>query len=207
MDYDNDGNPDFDGSKIAFVSQSLGSITGTVFLAFEPTVNTAVLSVPGGGIARLLDGSPTFGPRIRAGLEAAGVFAGTPEFAQFMVVTQTVIDAADPLNFGAITSATNNILFHEVLGDLVIPNSVPGAPLSGTEPLIAEMGLPGISSTVSDANGVKVAVRFSAGDHGSLLSPVASVAATVEMQSQMASMVATGGTTVVVTDTSVVQGQ
>jgi len=207
MDYDSDGNPDFDGSKIAFVSQSLGSITGTVFLAFEPTVNTAVLSVPGGGIARLLNGSPTFGPRIRAGLEAAGVFAGTPKFDQFMVATQTVIDSADPLNFGAITSATNNILFHEVLGDQVIPNSVPGAPLSGTEPLIAEMGLPGISSTVSDANGVKVAVRFTAGDHGSILSPVASVAATVEMQAQMASMVATGGTTVVVTDTSVVQGQ
>lgn len=207
MDYDNDGSPDFDDSKIAFVSQSLGSITGTVFLALEPTVNTAVLSVPGGGIARLLDGSPTFGPRIRAGLEAAGVFAGTPEFEQFLVATQTVVDAADPLNFGAITSATNNILFHEVLGDQVIPNSVPGAPLAGTEPLIAEMGLPGISSTTSDANGVKVAVRFTAGDHGSILSPAASVAATVEMQTQMASMVSSGGTTVVVTDTSVVQGQ
>jgi len=207
MDIDNDGNTDFDGSKIAFVSQSLGSITGIQFLALEDTVNTAVLSVPGGGIARMLDGSPTFGPVIREGLAAAGVLAGTPAYNQFMVVTQTVIDSGDPLNFGAITTATNNVLLHEVIGDNVIPNAVPGAPLSGTDPLIAEMGLPLISSTTVNPDGVDVAVRFIAGNHGSLLDPTGSVAATVEMQTQMASMVATMGTTVVVTDTSVVEGQ
>lgn len=205
IDYDADGTTDFDGAKISFVSQSLGSIHGTTFLALEPTVKTAVLSVGGGGIARLLDGSASFGPRIRAGLEAAGVIAGTPQYAQFMVVTQTVIDAADPINFATITGAQNNILFHEVIGDLVVPNSVPGAPLSGTEPLMAAMGLASISATTQNAEGLDVAVRFIAGDHGSLLSPAGSVAATVEMQTQMASMIATGGTTVVVTDDSVVQ--
>ena len=207
MDYDFDGVPDFDDSKIGFVSQSLGSITGLIFLAFEDRINNAVLSVPGGGIARMLDGSPTFGPRIRAGLEAAGVVAGTPEFAQFMVITQTVIDAGDPLNFAAMTRASKNILFHEVIGDLVIPNTVAGAPLSGTEPLIAEMGLTVVSSTTSDPEGIDVALRFTEGDHGSLLSPAGSLAATVEMQSEMASMFATQGTTVIVTDESVVQAQ
>jgi len=207
MDYDFDGVPDFDDSKIGFVSQSLGSITGLIFLAYEDKINNAVLSVPGGGIARMLDGSATFGPRIRAGLAAAGVIAGTPEFARFMVVTQTVIDTGDPLNYAAITRASKNILLHEVIGDLVIPNTVAGAPLSGTEPLIAEMGLTVISSTTSDPAGVDVALRFTEGDHGSLLSPVASLAATVEMQSEMASMFATQGTTVIVTDDSVVQAQ
>jgi len=207
MDLNADGNPDFDGSKIGFVSQSLGSITGITFLALEDTVNTGVLSVPGGGIARMLDGSPTFGPRIRAGLAAAGVEAGTPDFDAFMVVTQTVVDSGDPLNFGAITSATNNVLLHEVLGEVVIPNAVAGAPLSGTEPLIAEMGLPIISSTTVNPDGVDAAVRFTAGDHGSLLSPAASPAATVEMQTQMASMISSLGTAVVVTDDSVVEGQ
>jgi hypothetical protein len=155
----------------------------------------------------MLDGSPTFGPRIRAGLAAAGVIAGTPEFAQFMVVTQTVIDAGDPLNYAAITRATKNILFHEVIGDQVIPNTVAGAPLSGTEPLIAEMGLTVISSTTSNPAGVDVALRFTEGDHGSLLNPTTSIGATVEMQSEMASMFATQGTTVIVTDESVVQAQ
>ena len=207
MDIDGDSLPDFDGSKIAFVSQSLGSIHGATFLALEDNINTGVLSVGGGGIARLLDGSVTFGPRIRAGLEAAGVIAGTPQFDQFMLITQTVIDSGDPINYAAMAGVNNNILFHEVLGDQVVPNAVAGAPLSGTEPLMANMGLTGISSTTQNADGLDVAVRFTAGDHGSLLSPAASLAATVEMQTQMASMVASGGTTVVVTDDSVVQGQ
>ena len=207
IDFDADGVPDFDDSRIAFVSQSLGSITGTTFLAVDDRVTTGVLSVGGGGIARLLDGSPAFGPRIRAGLASAGVVSGTPQYDQFMVVTQTVIDAGDPLNFAAQTGAENNILFHEVLGDQVITNSVPGAPLSGTEPLIAAMGLPSISTTTNNPEGLDGAVRFTEGDHGSILSPVASLPTTVEMQKQMASMVATVGTTVVVTDESVVQGQ
>ena len=69
------------------------------------------------------------------------------------------------------------------------------------------MGLPLISSTTANAEGVDAAVRFTAGDHGSLLSPAASLAATVEMQTQMASMVGSMGTAVVVTDTTVVEGQ
>ena len=207
MDLDGDGSPDFDGSNIAFVSQSLGSIHGATFIALDDNVNTAVLSVGGGGIARLLDGSAAFGPRIRAGLAAVGVEAGTPKYDQFMVITQTVIDAADPLNFAALSSANNNILFHEVLGDQVVPNSVAGAPLSGSEPLIAAMGLPAITSTTASEQGVDGVVRFTAGNHSSLLSPVGSLAATVEMQTQMASMIATRGTTVVVTDTSVIQDQ
>jgi hypothetical protein len=70
-----------------------------------------------------------------------------------------------------------------------------------------ELGLTSVSSTTVNPDGLDAAVRFTAGDHGSLLSPVASLAATVEMQSEMASFLATSGTTVVVTDDSVVQGQ
>jgi dienelactone hydrolase len=207
MDYNQDSNPDFDGSKIAYVSQSLGSITGATFLALEPSVSNAVLSVGGGGIAELLNGSEEFGPRIRAGLAAAGVQAGTPAFAQFMLATQTVVDSGDPINYAFLTGPTKNILFHEVLGDTVVPNFVTTAPLSGTEPLMRELGLVSVSSTTSNPDGLDAAVRFTAGDHGSLLSTEASFAATAEMQSQMASFLALSGTTVVVTDESVVQGQ
>jgi len=207
MDYDGDDVPDFDGSNIAFVSQSLGSITGTVFLGLEPNINTAVLSVPGGGIARFLNASPSFGPRIRAGLAAAGVLEGTPDFDSFLLATQTVIDSADPINFGVLTATTNNVLLHEVIDELVIPNAVSGAPLSGTDPLIKAMGLPIISSTSVNSSGVDAAVRFTAGDHGSLLSPEGSLQATIEMQTQMASMISSRGTAVVVTDDSVIELQ
>ncbi|MDX1626558.1 MAG: hypothetical protein R3323_08595, partial [Wenzhouxiangellaceae bacterium] len=205
MDLDGDGLGDFDGSNINFVGQSLGSIVGTAYLAVEPTVGNGVMSVPGGGIANLLAGSQTFGPVIRAGLQRAGVEPGSPQFFQFLGAAQTVVDSADPINWGEATAATNSILLHEVIGDTVVPNAVPGAPLSGTEPLIRVMGLDDIVASAMDAAGIRGAVRFISGSHGSLLDPTANPAVTAEMQGQAASMVASGGTTVVVNNPSVIQ--
>lgn len=217
MDINGNSVPDFDGSRIVFVGQSLGSIVGSVFMALEPNVSTAVLNVPGGQIAYMLNGSPTFGPRIRAGVAgAAGITTTNPAFpgvlGQFLLATQTVVDSADPINY-ARYSSNKRILLQEVIGggttlpDQVIPNVVAGAPLAGTEPLIAAMGLASISQTTANANGIRGAVRFIKGDHGSLLSPAASAATSVEMQTQMAAMLVTGGTTVPVTDTSVIRTQ
>ena len=205
MDLDNDGAPDLDGSKIYFAGQSLGAIVGIPFVALEPNVNVAFTSVPGGGIARLLEASPTFGPRIRAGLQAAaGLVPNTPDYDRFFGAAQQVIDPADPINYG-FASAQNTFLLHEVIGDQVIPNTVAGAPLSGTEPLIRVLGLAPLTASVQEPNGVRRAARFIVGDHGSLLSPVASPAATAEMQRQMASYLASGGTAVFVQDPSVLR--
>ncbi len=217
MDIDGNSTPDFDATKIAYTGQSLGSINLIPAMALEPTVNLGLLSVPGGGIARLLNGSPTFGPSIRAGLAAAaGLQPGTSSFDQYFTVTQTVIDAADPLNYGRALTATDRVLLHEVIGtagstaadslpDQVIPNTVAGAPLSGTEPLIAAMGLTTITQTTQSATGIKSVVRFTKGDHGSLLNPANNAAATVEMQTQMGSMIASGGAAVQVTNASVIR--
>ena len=172
-----------------------------MFLSIDPNVNVGVLNVPGGGIARLLDGSPTFGPRIRAGLAAAGVEAGTPDYDAFMVAAQTAVDSGDPINFSVVATADKRLLMQEVVGggdvlpDQVIPNSVPGAPLSGTEPLIAALRS-WRRSPADDAvaDGIRGAVRFLQGEHGSLLDPTDFPAATAEMQGEMASMVASGGT-------------
>lgn len=202
---DGDPNPDFDGSIIQFVGQSFGSMVGIPFLAVEPLVTNAVLSVPGGGIANLLIGSETFGPRILAGLAALGLEPGTANFNLFLLATQTVIDSSDPINWAGPAAAFNSILLHEVIGDAVIPNFVENAPLSGTEPLIVAMGLSTITATAFDATGIRGVVRFvPPASHGSLLSPASSPAAFFEMQGQMASMLATFGTTVVVTDPSVI---
>jgi pimeloyl-ACP methyl ester carboxylesterase len=205
MDIDGDQAGDLDASQVSFAGQSLGAMTGIDFLAFNPDIDSAVLSAPGGGIANMLLGSPTFGPRIVAGLSAAGVEQGTTEFNLFMLATQTVIDSADPINHGANASLVNNVLLHEIIGDQVITNTVPNAPLSGTEPLIAAMGLTSYSESAFDAAGIDGVVRFIEGDHGSLLSPAASLAATVEMQKQLAAFQATLGTTVNINDSSVVQ--
>ena len=226
--------PAFDGARVAFVGQSLGSIEGISFMALTQTPNTfvqnAVLSVPGGGVVGLLLGSPTFSPIILKGLAGAGVLPGTPAFSQFVVAAQTVIDSGDPINY-AFNTANKNILAHEVVGgsaplpgdispancsncydangnwlpDQVIPNTVPGSPLSGGEPIIAALGLAPITGPVQSATGIRGVVRFVTGTHGSLLDPSTSPQATVEMQTEAASFLATGGDAVQVTNTAVIK--
>jgi len=207
------GNPtgDFDGSRIYFLGQSLGSIIGTQFMAINPHVNVGVLNVPGGGVVRLLDASPAFGPVIHAGLAGAGLQQGTPDYDAFMVAAQTVVDSGDSINF-AFATASKSILAQEVVGDdthpsdQVIPNNVPGAPLSGTDPLIAALGLNTITQTTQAAS-IRGVVRFTQGVHGSLLDPTSSRPVTVEMQTEMASMFISGGHVVQIADPSVIRTQ
>ncbi len=204
FDFSGNGNADVDGSRLSFAGMSLGGMVGAPFVALSDTVNTAFLSVPGGGIARLLEGSQEFGPRVRAGLARAGLQPGTPAYDQYFLITQTVIDSGDPINYGFISQG-NRVLLHQVAGDAVIPNVVPGAPLSGTEAMIRVYGLSPITGTTQNAAGIRGATRFILGEHGSLLRPNVSLAVTQEMQRQAVSFIASNGTAVVVTDSSVIQ--
>ena len=204
IDINGDALPDLDGSNIVYAGVSLGGILGTAFTAIEPMVSRAFLSVPVGGVMRAFEASPTIGPRLRAGLAAAGYLPGTVGYEGFFMVAQTALESADPINWGAEAARYNSVVLHEVMGDTVFPNWVgPTAPLSGTEPLIAAMDLTSYSSTQQTPAGVKLAGRFvPPAEHGSFLDPTASPAATVEMQKQFASFIATLGTTVVVNDAS-----
>ncbi|MFD2166416.1 VolA/Pla-1 family phospholipase [Thalassotalea euphylliae] len=139
-------------------------------------------------------------------------------FAQFTFAAQSVTDAGDPANYAGIMAATQTAThLIEVVGngmdnlsDQVIPNVVSTSPLSGTEAAIALLGLPGVSETTPGSG----AVRFVNGHHSSLLDPsarpespdpLASAAATQEMQSQVATFFATMGQLISVTNTDVVQ--
>ncbi|RPH98845.1 MAG: lipase [Lysobacterales bacterium] len=199
IDADGDSLPDLDASTVSYVGFSLGGITGTAFAAVEPMVPNVFLSAATGGLARALEASPTFGPRIRAGLGAAGIQPGTADYDLFFTAFQTVMDSADPVNWIGEVADFKNVLLHEVVGDTVLPNFVATAPLSGTEPLIRSGGLAAYSSTQMDPAGIDAAGRFvPPASHSSLLSPASSPAATVEMQKQMASFVASLGKAVVV---------
>ncbi|MGI9305262.1 MAG: lipase, partial [Gammaproteobacteria bacterium] len=154
MNVDADPGPDFDTNNVHFLGHSLGGMVGGVFLALEPGVGAATLAMSGGGIAKLLDGSQSFGPRIAAGLAANGVNRGTPEYEAFIGAAQTVVDSADLLNYAAQIATGRGVLVFEVVGngstelpDQTIPNNVlnvPGvvpSPTAGTDPLVAAMGL------------------------------------------------------------------
>lgn len=200
VDLNGDQKPDLDARRIYFVGHSLGGILGSTFVAIEDNVTSATLAMAGGGVAKLADASPAYSPLIVAGLAAAGVNKGTPEYEGFMILFQTAIDSADPINYGAKAASLHPIHLIEVVGgagslpDQVVPNSVVNAPLSGTEPLARIMGLQSASRTMTDDKGVRAIVRFTQGDHGSIISPVASVGATAEMQGQMIKFLQTEGT-------------
>lgn len=208
----------FDETQVHFIGHSLGGIVGTPFLAVQPGMTAATLGMPGSSIPYLLNGSTFFGPTIQAGLlAAAGLEVGTAEFNQFLAAAQTVIDSADPINYAGTLGAGNLPLFLiEVIGggaqggvaDIVIPNSVAGAPFAGTEPMISALGLTDIIGTTNEPTGIQGAVRFLEGSHGSLLTPVGSAgdaAAFAEMQSQVRSFHASNGQDVTVTDAALIQ--
>jgi pimeloyl-ACP methyl ester carboxylesterase len=198
-----------DSDTVRFAGHSLGGIVGTDYLAFDDTVGAASLFMPGGGIAPLLNGSKVFGEKIREGLKASGIEAGTPEFQAFLIAAQTVLDAADPINLGAKAAQKHPIHMIEVVGgnssepDASIPNRVEGAPLSGTEPLAAVMHLPNVTVPgTSNSSGI---VRFTAGEHGSILNPKASPESTREMQAETAMFLSTNGRSLPVAAGSPVQ--
>ncbi len=209
----------FDTSKIYFLGHSLGAIIGTTFAALEPGVRDTAFVFGGGGVPKILDGSATFSPAIVAGLGANGVNKGTADYESFVGAAQTVVDTADPVNFTSkLLDKNEGILFFEIVGgssspsDLVVPNTVPDgndsgntvpSPLSGTEPLLALLG---ISTPVNTDQGpgttnLKHSVKFVVGNHRSLLSPAAdevnsaetNLKVTTEIQSITATFLASDG--------------
>jgi Bacterial Ig-like domain len=60
LDLDGDGQPDFDPDQIYYAGQSLGAMYGTVFMALEPSVKTAVLNAGGGSVVDIIRWSPGF---------------------------------------------------------------------------------------------------------------------------------------------------
>lgn len=199
VDLNGDGRPDLDVRQMHFVGHSLGGIVGGAFLATDDTVRSATLAMAGGGIAKLLDGSVSFGPRIAAGLAAVGILRGTPEYNAFLVAAQTAVDSGDPINYAAAAARLHPIHLIEVVGsagghsDQVVPNTVENAPLAGTEPLARIMGLQSVSRSVVAEAGVRAIVRFNQGDHSSIINPTAAVGATAEMQGQMIRFLQTEG--------------
>lgn len=202
LDYTADLAGDFDASRIHFTGHSLGGMTGTAFLAVNTNVQAATLAMPGGTIARLLRDSPTFSVSINAGLAANGVNNGTQLYEQFMQAAQSVVDAGDPINFAAAANAGHSIhLIQVVGGGAVLPDQV--VPNSATARLITAFGL--AKRSAAGVNAPDGYVNFIVGDHGSILNPAASVAATVEMQTQFANFMGSNGAAIVITNTAVVQ--
>lgn len=210
---DLDGDPesvDVDTRRIHFAGLSLGGIVGGTFAGSSDRIGAATLAVPGGGIAKLLDASVSFGPRIAAGLAASGVTEGTDTYETYLRFAQQIMDDGDPINYAVSATARHPLHMIEVIGDTVVPNSAPRTAataandlvtveglLSGTEPLYQQMGLAVYGAdepaVLLDPEGVRAVVRFDGGSHGSLLDPSSDAAITAEMQTETANFMASDG--------------
>jgi len=206
-----EGANEIDGTQVAFVGHSLGGIVGGVFTKLmDDELQSSVFAMAGVQASYLLAGSPVFGPEIVAGLGAQGVEAGSADFNQFLLAAQSVVDSADPVNY--VSNITTPSLMIEVVGDgvdgttkdQVVPNRVPTAPLAGTEPWIALQGLNDVTGSGAVTGG-KGVMRFTSGDHSSILLPEPDLTATETMQEAMASFVASKGADVSVSDKTTIK--
>jgi pimeloyl-ACP methyl ester carboxylesterase len=190
MNLDSDPAGDINPAGIHYLGHSLGAIVGGVYLgvASKTEVSTATLAMPGGGLTYLLRDSPTFGPRIIAGLEAQGLVQGTTLFEQFLRDAQTVVDAGDPLNYIAAAATNHPIHLLQIVGsessppDQVVPNSATQRLINAAA--LVRIPAPALLGPVTNANGFRAYVNFVIGDHGSIIDPTASLAVTMEMQAE-----------------------
>ena len=216
MDVDGDTVPDFDGDNISFMGHSLGGIVGSDYIALSANVQQGVLATTSGSIAQLLNGSPTFGPVIRAGLSAStGIPESDPAFASevlapFMFAAQTVVDSADPVNYAKMAVAQNKpTLGIQIQGDTVVTNQVDGAPLAGNTPHAALYGLPVVTETTQGSS--RGSIKVSIGTHATPLTPAGPDSSTQFMdqttliQNAIAKFIASGGALIEITDPSLIE--
>lgn len=194
IDVDGDTIPDLDTTNVALVSHSLGVYSAVAFAAVDPTISRAYFNAGGAQSLRTIVAG-YFGGQINAGLAALGIFPGTPEYEQFLIVGQTLLDSSDPAGWARELAGKMPIIHNQVLDDDTVPNYVDGAPMGGNEGLDHLLGLQPYSTTQVNVDGLNGVATFAKGEHGSLFRPTFPDV-TAEMQGEMASFIASHGTLV-----------
>ncbi len=204
IDYTEDGVLDLLPAGFTYTGQSLGGMTGTNLMALEPAIKAAVLNVPGGNISALLINSPAFAPVINEKLAENGIVAGTPQYNQFWLLAQTVIDAADPINYapyvlsGDLSGTTKYVLMQEAIGDTVVPNisgdalaRAFGSAFPQIEPVVSSI----FGMSTSPAGVASGLFQFDTPNHGFLLNnedPQFTYAAQVQTVTYIGTFLQTG---------------
>jgi pimeloyl-ACP methyl ester carboxylesterase len=188
-----------DPTQIHYLGHSIGAIVGGAHVHFSNDTRTAVLASPGGPISLVAQDSAYYGPVAKA-LVGASAAPGSYNYNMTFRDIQTVLDAGDSYNHVKSAAAMHPLLMFEVKDDQTIPNS-------STNALIAAAGLTKAKAIGPNPVGAGAYTLFTKGDHGTLLNPAASLAATAEMQKQAVLFGATaaqpGGPFVVITDPTV----
>lgn len=131
----------FDTDSVGYVGISMGGVIGTMFAGVsENQVKAFSLNVPGGGMAKMFDGSPIFAAQARPALDAEGLVFGTKAYEDFLNRGQTIEDSGDPINYAQLVAEGDSAIYlSEMVGDsesnpltppdLVLPNDLMNGPL------------------------------------------------------------------------------
>jgi hypothetical protein len=132
-----------DPGQIYYSGQSLGAIHGTMTVATNPRISKAVLNVGGGTVVDVFTTSPAFASSVGALLAGLGISPGTSAYLQFLAVSKTILDPADPVNYaghlkgntlpnllpplggnpdGSVPQAAKKVLTQVAFCDQVVPN-------------------------------------------------------------------------------------
>ncbi|HEY5950532.1 MAG TPA: hypothetical protein VIV40_33805 [Kofleriaceae bacterium] len=125
-----------DPAKIYYSGQSLGADQGAANVASNPRISKAAFNVGGGTLVDVLMNAPAFADATDKILEGLGIQRGTADYLKLLVVTKTVLDPADPINFvghltantlpnllaGGVPQAPKSILSQMAYCDQLVPN-------------------------------------------------------------------------------------
>ncbi|MCP3140018.1 hypothetical protein [Pyxidicoccus xibeiensis] len=123
------------GTRVDYVGQSLGGLQGTLAASVSPRMRHVALNAAGGGLVDVLltATNPVFVARrngFLAALAPLGRTPGTPQFDEFIGLARTILDPADPVNYGYYLEnapsapAERQAFIQYIKGDNVIPNPV-----------------------------------------------------------------------------------
>jgi hypothetical protein len=186
MDIDaNPGSTDFDASQVHFVGHSGGAIVGASLPAVSDDFVTVNLATPGAGLVKLISDSDVedgFGfifAGLKAGLLQQGILPDSTTYNNYLRDMQNILNGGDPIAYLAKgTGSPVPIIGNLVNTDITV---TPSASLRVFDGLgIPQITTPGVNVTSRGFT------RILDGDHGSFISPAANLAATVEMQTEVA---------------------
>jgi hypothetical protein len=167
-------------------------------------VKSAAVSAPGGVLTVNAMRSPTFTSVFNPALAAQSSFfvPNSTFYNNYYRDVQTLADSGDPVNHICDCARQQPLLVFQVKGDNVILNE-------STQTLVTAGPLRKITTLGANPMGTEgVWVNFIKGDHGTFFDPTASLAATVEMQTQAVGLALStdaGTPAVVISDKTVVE--
>jgi hypothetical protein len=151
VDFQRNGSPIIDPSRVYYLGGSLGGIMGNVFMAYDQNITRGALGVPGGAWSMLFERSVAWSPLKTA---AQGSYTDPLEYQSLIILLAMHFEPVDPITTAARVimdpmpdTPAKQILMYEAIGDCLVSNY-------STETVARTMGIEQIMPTVKPMWGI-----------------------------------------------------